>query len=326
MQSETKAIAENESSLQMRWLRWRRMGGIVLATVVGIWLWQREPRYEGQPLGHWLSAFASLRQGLEVDKREEESAGVLQRNHGKVVPDLIRLLQKKDSVFDEPWPPRPQNDVLAEALRDQLREWRPLPNWEFRHRAAEALGFMGQQAKPALPELQRLMLQTEDYASPAAAGALARTGDEGVSLLAKTVQKGSQPQKCQACFGLLKAAKLSEEAVRALEGALTDESFEIRGFAAQTLSKFRLAPEKILPALLTFTARGKAGDWGFNNRGQPADWLSGVLRNSVGQMDEPALTKMFQEQSVGNRKLIVSLLAQDNPAQAESLQRSVENF
>lgn len=138
-------------------------GGIVLATLVGIWLWQREPRYEGYPLGHWLRVFASLRHGLGLDRQEEESAAVLKRTQGKVVPHLIRLLQKKDSAFDEPWPPSPANDVLAAPLRDMAREWGLLPSWEMRHRAAEALGCIGQQAKPAVPDLQRLMLQTDDY-------------------------------------------------------------------------------------------------------------------------------------------------------------------
>ncbi len=303
--------------------RGERIGLLVVALIVGLWFWQREPRCEGQPLGHWLKAFASLRQGLEVSKREKESAGVLERTHGKAVPHLVKLLGKQDSFWDEPLQPSPDHGDLTKAFRDLTREWRPLPNWELRHRATEALGFMGQQAKPALPELQRLMLQTDDYASPTAAQALARIGDEGIGLLAKTVQEGSQPQKRQACFGLLKAAELSEAAVRALEGALTNESIETRAFAAHTLSKFRLAPQKISPALLTFTDRGKPGDWGFNRRGQPADWLCEVLRNSVGQMDEPALVKLFQKQSADNRKLIVSLLTKDKPAQAEALQRSV---
>jgi len=310
MQSETKAVAGNESNLRVRWLRWRRMGGIVLATLVGIWLWQREPRYEGYPLGHWLRVFASLRHGLGLDRQEEESAAVLKRTQGKVVPHLIRLLQKKDSAFDEPWPPSPANDVLAAPLRDMAREWGLLPSWEMRHRAAEALGCMGQQAKPAVPDLQRLMLQTDDYASPAAAGALARIGDEGMSFLIKTLREGTKLQKAKA---------LSIEAVTALEESLTTDTVSVRLHAAQALRQFQLAPEMIVRALLPFAEQGKKGDWIFN-------WVRIELRASIMIMGEPALMKLFQEQSAGNRKLIVSLLAKDNPAQAEALQRSVENF
>lgn len=319
MQSEAKAIAGNESNLQVRWLRWRRMGIIVLATVVGIWLWQREPRYEGYPLGHWLGAYQSLKNGLGWDTREEESAAVLKRTQGKVVPHLIRLLKTKDSVFDEPWPPSPANDFLAPRLRDMSREWGLLPNRELRHRAAEALGFIGQQAKPALPELQRLMLQTDDYASPAAAGALARIGDEGMSFLIKTLREGTKLQKCQACYGLQQAKVLSNEAVTALEKSLTTDTVSVRLYAAQALRQFQLAPEMIVRALLPFAEQGKKGDWIFN-------WVRMELRASLMKMGEPALMQLFREQSAGNRKLIITLLAKDNPAQAVALQRSVENF
>lgn len=319
MQSETKAIAGNESSRQVRWLRWRRMGGIVLAAVVGIWLWQREPRYEGYPLGHWLGAYQSFKNGLGWDTREEESAVVLKRTQGKVVPHLIRLLQKKDSAFDEPWPPSPANDFLAPRLRDMSREWGLLPNREQRHRAAEALGFIGQQAKPALPELQRLMLQTDDYASPAAAGALARIGDEGMSFLIKTLREGTKLQKCQACYGLQQAKVLSNEAVTALEKSLTTDTVSVRLYAAQALRQFQLAPEIIVRALLPFAEQGKKGDWIFN-------WVRMELRASLMKMGEPALMKLFREQSAGNRKLIISLLIKDEPAQADALLRSVGNF
>jgi HEAT repeat protein len=319
MQSETKAIAGNESNLQVRWLRRRRMGVIVLAAVVGIWLWQREPRYEGQPLGHWLGAYQSFKNGLGWDTREEESAAVLKRTQGKVVPHLIRLLQKEDSVFDEPWPPSPANDVLTAPLRDMAREWGLLPNRELRHRAGEALGFIGQQAKPALPELQRLMLQTDDYASPAAAGALARIGDEGMSFLVKTLREGTKLQRCQACYGLQKAKALSIEAVTALQERLATDTVSVRLHAAQALRQFQLAPEMIVRALLPFAEQGKKGDWIFN-------WVRMELRASFMKMGEPDLMKLFQEQSAANRKLIVSLLAKDNPAQAEALQRSVESF
>jgi len=319
MQSETKAVAGNEINLRVRWLRWRRMGGIVLATLVGIWLWQREPRYEGYPLGHWLRVFASLRHGLGLDRQEEESAAVLKRTQGKVVPHLIRLLQKKDSAFDEPWPPSPANDVLAAPLRDMAREWGLLPSWEMRHRAAEALGFIGQQAKPALPELQRLMLQTDDYASPAAAAALARIGDEGTSFLVKTLRNGSKPQKFNAYWGLLDAKALSDEAFRALEESLTADALTVRLEVAQTLRHFDYKPESVARALLPFAARSDKRHW-------PGPSLRGQLGSSLSRMKDPELIGLFREQPADIQKLIISLLAKNNPTRAEALQRSFGDF
>jgi len=328
MQAANKPFPISGWKLPGQLTRKERIGLLILALGVGFWFWQREPSYEGKPLSHWLETFASIKNGIGWDEREREVTRVLQRTEGDVVPHLIRLLRKRNSVWDEPDPTFQNVDDgdILKHFRDKIHQWRPVPNWEMRHRAAEALGFIGQQARPAMSDLQRLMLQTDDYASSAAAEALGKIGGEGMSFLTGTIQQGTKKQKSRACWALSRSKELSTEAIESLEGALAADSFEVRFSAAGTLADFRLVPQKTARVILEHTGQGKPGDWGITSQGTPSSWVSGVLLRSLAQFDEPDLVKLYREQPAGNRKLIISLLIKDEPAQADALLRSVGNF
>jgi hypothetical protein len=143
-------------------------------------------------------------------------------------------------------------DSIPDCYEEDLRRWR----------AAQGLAALGPLAKPALPELSRLLTTNHWHsAEKEAAYVLAAIGPEGVAVLTNTIAlgaaavpafpKGSFPEWSTMCaiWALGQHPSVGTNVIPVLISATSSGSIGIACGSIQVLGLFRVDPEHVIPAL-----------------------------------------------------------------------------
>ena len=134
------------------------VAGVVAAVVVAVvWPREREPEYGGKKLSEWLTQYSKgvSREGLAPEARE--AAGAVRHIGTNALPWLLRWVRYEQPRWQgmvyslmEKMPPPLRIRFLMKRL-DPFGAERPYTLAIF------AFGILGEQASPAVPELERLM-------------------------------------------------------------------------------------------------------------------------------------------------------------------------
>lgn len=187
---------------------------VLLVILVGWIFWQllelREPAYQGKPLSFWLdqhkknSMFPDLPDRIEADN-------AIRSIGNNALPVLVRWTAVKDSTFKK---------KLIVLMRKQSLIQFPFHSDEEYHALADA-GFaaLGPLAKPAVPELIKLLNHPDPWVRVAAGYDLMWIGPE------------------------------AQDAIPALITCLNDSNGMVRFRATRCLCAIHMKPELVVPAL-----------------------------------------------------------------------------
>ena len=251
-----------------RWLLLSLAGaGLILALAV-IFSVEPEPGYEGKPYSYWLDKaegddFGRYITGVRAQEanqwpdefkgdviRETKAVQAVRAIGPKALPQLLYWLEH--GRF--PW--RDRLAPLTYKLPYTIRDNKFVSHWFINTDPSDSalfLGFelLGTNANGAVPELNRLMhVRADEYISSQAGSALAKIGPGG--LMPLLAAAGNPRAECQV-YALMSLGQLRRDyagpAIPLLLQWLTSTNAEIRSDAAEVLSRWRLEPDRVLPAL-----------------------------------------------------------------------------
>jgi hypothetical protein len=130
---------------------------LLIAVVIGgvmSWVFQPpEPLYQGRTMSYWLNSSA-----YDIDSNHELSESLWRSFGSNAVPYLRKNLQATDGPIKKAyWAIRRSAfRYLPMRVYRHLAEYNPPPAAIIRWRAADALGYIGPGAAPAIPDLIRL--------------------------------------------------------------------------------------------------------------------------------------------------------------------------
>jgi HEAT repeat protein len=209
---------------------------IVLAAILAItagligWRLTRPPHYDGKTVRAWALLVAAPEPKVREQVRAE-----LKRIGPEAVPVLSQMVEERDPAL------RSAVWRTAWHLPTSLR-WTVLRNvaWtnavEVRVAAARSLAILGQEARGAIPALDRALHDKEVRVQVEAAGALGHIGRDSVPVLMRALESGDAAIRHAAAYGLGEAGADAEPAVPLLTRALDDRDQLVRASAAYSLS------------------------------------------------------------------------------------------
>lgn len=149
------------------------VGAIVL-------FWNREPRARGHSLSTWLKAYGEI--GTELSSEDAHAA--INEIGERAIPTLLEKIQASDPAWKEP----------LHQLNSKMR-WLPVRSryWAQEEQQEAVRGFrcLGPKARPAIPQLAKLLYDTNS--TDAAGSALAAIGDEALPVLRAALTNGTNP-------------------------------------------------------------------------------------------------------------------------------------
>src|SRR6267142_2804038 len=158
------------------WLIGLAIAGGCLAALVLTQLLASAPKFQGKTMERWALELV----GRSAEERAEAAKSI--KGMGtNAVPELVRLLDKQDSLFRKltwSWwqklPPRWKGRTSRMHAPNAV---------DVRYAAAKALGVLGPEAGPAAPALGKAMRSRDSSVRMAAALALGQIGDAGIAEL-----------------------------------------------------------------------------------------------------------------------------------------------
>ena len=210
-----------------------------------------EPTFHGRTLSYWVKA-------ANPDDPGTEPSEAIRQIGTRGLPFLLHWIsyESKPSLLKE------SVHAGLVALPDHLeyrRELRRVREWTWQdprehlaNCAAEAFDYLGEDAKPAMPALVRMM--NDDRRSDTASRAiiaLGAIGEEAVPHLLATLGRKNAPQRCQLALSFTKPTLKphAQPAVPILVHCLYDDDVQLQEVAAWTLGVLALQPDKVIPAL-----------------------------------------------------------------------------
>jgi HEAT repeat protein len=196
---------------------------------------QSEPLWHGRSLTSWVD---DLARGSSKEVREPAEEAIRQIGP-KALPTLLRMLRARDSALNRGllWLNRKQH-VVHLSVR---------PAREEQMQAVLAFEALGPVAKPAIPELRKMLLNTEPEA---VADALANIGPESVTVLLEAIPGIASQKRCALFAAAAKWPSHQAATVNALLVALRSTNAEERRCAAEFLGRLRGHPIQTIPALI----------------------------------------------------------------------------
>jgi HEAT repeats len=233
-----------------------------------------EPVWNGKALSAWIDDLV-MGSSKEIREPAEEA---IRRTASQAIPVLLRMLRSRDTVSER---------VLVQLNRKQhLLHFPVTPAQMKRQRASLALQALGPLAKPAFPELKRML--TGDPEPEFVADALAAIGAESVSALLEAIPKVKGEKRCALYAAAAKWPSQQNATIPALLQSLQSKSAGERRCAAQLLGRLRGNPAETIPALTSilvdpdFAVRNEAlsslAEFG-TNAGPALEPLRKLLRN-----------------------------------------------
>lgn len=238
----------------------------------------REPEYQGKNLSEWLEVwrggqpaeeartraqvvllergtnaphwFIELGQLKNDDSEKEKQAIDAVRTVGtNGIPTLLRMLQYKDSRLKR---------LLKTLLRKQsFIRIESTPSYTRPVQAINGFLLLGVVAKPAIPELGRLLHNGKDGdLANYAALALAMIGPEALPALTNALADKDSGVRCEAARAFTSAGPIgplaseAEKIVPLLIRSLKDSDANVRSGAAMSLGVIGREPDIVVPALI----------------------------------------------------------------------------
>jgi hypothetical protein len=176
--AENAPVGQTDVPIRARRTRFRRLlfGLITLALLAGVIHWTSslsEPKYQGVSLGKWIERYLN---NFDSEPQRNEAIDAVQHIGSNAVPCLMRWLTASDSTLKE----------SIETWIDAHSPIKvPFTNEYISHYDRALLGFeiLGPRARTAIPELERLMRETNTFHRARAARILCRLGPEAVPVL-----------------------------------------------------------------------------------------------------------------------------------------------
>ena len=205
-----------------RWVRRSLLiGGAVLGVglFVGILVSRRSPEhllYQGKTVRAWAGQLYAPDQRVR-----DEASAALKAMGPRAVPELVKMLQAKDSIFRKlAWSiPRAVPRRLRVLVGRNVR----MPDAAFlRDSAARALAAIGPDAKAAVPALAQALHDDAREVRDDAAVALGRIGEAAVTELVNALADKSPEIRCNSAYALGAAGQAAKRAVPALMARLKE--------------------------------------------------------------------------------------------------------
>ncbi len=233
--------------------RWACIAALLGIAITGMALWDlrpREPSYHGRSLSSWLKEWDN-----SYYDRTNSAAIAIRAIGSNGVPILLARLSKETSPSELKfwrfaWNAVP--DKLNPVLRNSGRALE----------AAEAINFLGGEARSAFPSLTNLWSRRPHRLT--AAIALAGIGHDGISVLLQALTNQDWVIRFSAANALAEAGSDLDKVVPALvelvriRGNGREDSL-VRGAAGSSLVHLHKEPELVVPAFSEFLASPDAG-------------------------------------------------------------------
>jgi HEAT repeat protein len=251
------------------------VGSCLFAAILAAQFFGAVSKFQGRTMEKW-----ALQLGAPSPQAREQAASVIRAAGTNAVPELLKLLNKHDSVLRKRmWQ---MVNKLPQRLRDATFLNAQFPDaLDIKCAAARGLGLLGPQAAAAVPALGQAMHSTTARLRLDAARALGQIGDAGLPELlnglsdkdinVRYVAVHGLGEACSntnlATLALLKITADSEPALSVVAGGslrklgtnivpllvhdLEQGDAENRLRAAKVVSALRLPRQMVLPSLLT---------------------------------------------------------------------------
>jgi hypothetical protein len=238
----------------------RIIASLALATafIAGLLLFTSRahgPVYQGKPLSVCLENYFD-RDGNETTREQERAADLAVQHIGtNALPLLIEMIKAKDSRF--------KSKLIDLLAKQRWIKIHILPAGVLQARAMMAFRALGTTARPAIPDLARLLNDGETVAR-----VLSEIGAESIPVLTNALVHADARVRANAITALgdyprtpenstpLKPAEQSAidsatpGIIHLLLNRLKDPDADVRGRAAETLGFFAKEPTLSVPALL----------------------------------------------------------------------------
>ena len=286
----------------------------ILALAFWEWSRPREPVYQGKSLSAWVRELPAEEKGTRGvvwaplsgsrSKPELAAEDALRHLGTNALPILVRLMHSREKGLREAvasvkeWSlkayqrifSRAQTPGISGGVYEYHKTTAEKEHWD----AARGLNALGPLAKPAIPELEKILNGADLSldACPDAAYALGAMGPEGLAALRRTMTnapppaRGDWPQIC----AIWAAGQNPDNCAAALPELLTllqDPDATVRMSAAWALGRIRTQPELEVPALAA-----SVHDTGFNIRSMAEQALK---EYGLASLTEPSLVKYLDD-------------------------------
>lgn len=198
-------------------------------------MWAKEPSYQGKSLSVWL---VDLRwAGAAKNDRAVEAIRQIGTNG---LPHLLRLLRSHNSSV--------RRDLRAWLQKLPFLKIAPPSQVDFRWQAACAFKVLGPLAKPAMPELAKLLKRriNPGYVTTA----LAAVGPDSVPILRETLAGDDHQIRICAATALGTLGPTAREAAPALLKCLDEKIPHFLAIIAQSLAQVDQGQNFAIPALI----------------------------------------------------------------------------
>lgn len=220
----------------------------LLAAVCIMAIGPRQPRplvIDGKSVEVW---------SIEANAGNSNAIAIIKRAGAQAVPNLIWQLGRKESfLFRKAWQIKPKLPAMFQTMI--VKQFgAPHPQWiSAREAAANSLGFLGPEAKPAVHELTKALQDREGNAGWKAAGALAGVGPEALPGLVRSLNDRNPDVRWRAAYALGEMKPGPSQAVRNLVRATSDSQERVRNSAVYSLTQIGT------PALLGLSELVRSG-------------------------------------------------------------------
>jgi hypothetical protein len=244
---------------------------VMAAVVIGVFLVvlqfskpaQREPVYQGKTLTRWLkrlddgNAFGISSSELpSPTRRQLEAARAIHEIGTNALPFLMEDIHARPATNSfrirlYNWSKRHLPWNLSSRLFDTDETEEDRVRW----RAAQGLAALGPLAKPALPELKRLLYTNFWHSSiKEAAYALSTIGPEGVDVLTNSVQPQTEWSGMCAIWALGQHPVTGTNYIPFLIASTTSKSEGTAEGAIEVLGLYHVDPGQVVPVLTNILA------------------------------------------------------------------------
>jgi hypothetical protein len=229
------------------------LGAVVVIALVAR---DTEPRYQGHSLSYWLERYGRTNpdspRGYE-EGPDPKAVEAISRIGTNALPLLLSRLHCE---------PNPARQALASTLHRAPDPLRPgwLVNWAVSdpasskaYEAALTFSVLGPAAKPAIPDLLKMMNDRKSTNTATLAQcALANIGEAALPYLVAVLRDTNAPNRRNAAFYIAALPRLRTNAAPAipvLMHCLQDKDAEVQRMAAAALGQACLQPDLVVPAL-----------------------------------------------------------------------------
>jgi HEAT repeat protein len=211
---------------------------IIAVALVFVCLPSDEPKYGGKSLHIWLRKYSYSATFLEQrDAQAERAIGAIGTN---AIPTLLQMLQSEESALK--W-------KLIRLWNDQdFFKHRPYHSWSQQDIALDGFKALGPIAKPAIPNLAKMIDGTN--AADYAVQALAAIGPDALETLIRASTNNNAVIRGVVACRFEKLSAQARDVIPVLLALAKDNNMLVRTFAVQTLGLIHQESGAAVPALI----------------------------------------------------------------------------